>query len=217
MPVNHFGDCTTVDANGQLIYTLVESGSAAFSNGNGPFADLDAEIVSIGPGQAGGIVESTVSLRVRRVNDLVAWVNVPVRYTYNVEAQVGAIGNNIWAGRMHAGISGFSSPSVIAEACTMLPSFGTGCDPNSDQSASRSGSGLLLLGEGAIATGFATAFGLVRSTHPTDPGQIGPNIQGTAVAEIRFEIDPNFAFASAFELEYSDGACIFGGDAGSFE
>ncbi len=214
LPLSFFDDCEVTDANGTTLTNRVELGQAAFNAG--PFADLDVEVASYGQG-ASGLVESWISVTVRRLDDLIAWIDVPVRYSYLAEARVDAIRDDRPTGRMTAHVSVPGAPSVTARACTLALSYAPGCDPSTSQVDSKSGSGIITIGQGEVVQALATSYGNVSSYHPSDPTQIGPNIQGAASAELRLEIDPNFAFANAFELEFSDGDCVFGGPAGQFE
>ncbi len=216
VPLSWFADCTAVDGNGVTIFQRTES--ALVTGDSGPFVDLDLEIASISTGGPAGFVTSTVYVGVERVNDLVSWINVPVRYEYNLEARTDAIGPLSPAGRMQATVGGVI-PSTSVDACALRPRQGMmHCDPSTTQVDSKSGSGLLLFGEGQIGILQAQAFGHVNSQNTSGELALGPSVNGTAVASVTLQIDPNFAFADSFRLVFSDGDCLFGGDgSGGFE
>ncbi|MEM9301040.1 MAG: hypothetical protein AAGE01_02960 [Pseudomonadota bacterium] len=215
-PASHFGQCTVVSPDGITLVDRVESGVAG--GVRGPFADLDVEVAAV-LGTATGQVTSEYTITVRRTNPLVAWVDVPVRYRYNLEARADSLGPLSDTGRMTALIGGFI-PSASVEACAQRPRPGRmHCDPGGTQSVSESGEGLILFNRpGQTATVVAQAFGFINSFNTEGERAPGNRVGGTAVADLVVDIDPSFAFGSAFRVEVSDGTCIFGGDEdGGFE
>ena len=215
VPASWASTCVLVDGNGETVLDRSEAALAAGSEG--VFADLTLEAQAVVAGGS-GYVSSQTWVGVERVNDLVAWVDVPVRYVYQIEASADGIGPNTNGARMQASIGGFI-PNVSVDACALIPRRGfEHCDSSGTQFDSASGSGLVLIGQNGRVSFQAQAFGTVRSSSPTGDGSLGPSVGGQATASLTVEIDPNFAFASAFRLIFSDGDCIFGGDDdGGFE